>query len=63
MEYMYCCATVLCCTAVLYGSFEGPDWGFKSTGPQRAACLRAMGKAIEDDKDVSEGREGSGLND
>lgn len=34
-------------------SFEGPEWGFKSTGPQRAACLRAMAKAIEDDKDVS----------
>lgn len=34
-------------------SFEGPDWGFKSTGAQRAACLRALGKAIEDDKDVS----------
>ena len=37
-------------------SFEGPDWGYKSTGAQRAACLRAMGQAIEDDKDVSEGR-------
>eukprot|EP00903_Cladosiphon_okamuranus_P008338 g8021.t1 len=32
--------------------FEGPDWGFKSTGAQRAACLRAMGKAIEVDKDA-----------
>ncbi|CAN0270524.1 unnamed protein product [Pylaiella littoralis] len=32
--------------------FEGPEWGFKSTGPQRAACLRAMAKAIEDDKDA-----------
>ncbi|CAM9460686.1 unnamed protein product [Ectocarpus sp. 6 AP-2014] len=32
--------------------FEGPNWGFKSTGAQRAACLRAMGKAIEDDKDA-----------
>lgn len=37
-------------------SFEGPDWGFKSTGAQRAACLRAMGQAIEDDKDVSKRR-------
>lgn len=37
----------------MHPSFEGPDWGFKSTGAQRAACLRAMGKAIEDDKDVS----------
>lgn len=44
-------------TCCLLYSFEGPDWGFKSTGAQRAACLRAMGQAIEDDKAVSEGRE------
>lgn len=35
-------------------SFEGPHWGMKSTGLQRAKCLRALGKAIEDDKDVSD---------
>ena len=35
-------------------SFEGPDWGLKSTGAQRAACLRALGKAVGDDRDVRE---------
>lgn len=37
-------------------SFEGPLWGFKSTGAQRAACLRAMGKAIGNDTDVRENK-------
>lgn len=34
-------------------SFEGPDWGFNSTGAKRATCLRALAQAVEDDKDVS----------
>lgn len=36
-----------------HNSFEGPDWGFNSSGAQRAGYLRAIAQAIEDDKDVS----------
>lgn len=50
---IYLSFVVFTCNLAMHPSFEGPDWGFKSTGAQRAACLRAMGKAIEDDKDVS----------